>query len=118
MNLGELETLIRKHARANNIAALDEWLTYETLCRYKEWVPAPLGGERRLVDIGCCQPSIGYYFHLGWTDVVGFFKEAGDNSDEAEYTVDNCHARTARIDVELERIPVDDGWADVVLMME
>ena len=118
IGLSGLKELIHRHSRVGDAAAVDAWLTNETLCRYQEWVPAPLAGEARLVDIGCCQPSIGYYFHLGWREVVGIFKEAGDCASAMEYAADGHAARLVQADVEFERVAVDDGWADAVLMME
>src|SRR5690349_13854980 len=102
IKLKELDSLIRAHSRIADQKAVDEWLSHETLCRYREWVPAPFFGEQRLADIGCCQPSVGYYFHLGWNDVLGIFKEAGDCATATEYVVDGRAARLIQVDVEFE----------------
>jgi SAM-dependent methyltransferase len=118
VNLPQLKDLLLRHSQVGDATRLDAWLTHETLCRFQEWVPSPLAREGRLVDIGCCQPSIGYYFHLGWDDVVGVFKEEGDYARETQYTLGGRSARIVRADVEFEPVPVGDGWADAVLLME
>lgn len=118
MELAELERLIHDHARTRDRVAIGSWLTHETLCRYREWVPVPLAGESRLVDIGCYQPSVGYYFKLGWKEVAGLFIEEGECCGTDTYRTDQGMARLMAVNVETEPVPLEDGWADAVLMME
>jgi SAM-dependent methyltransferase len=118
MELPTIEAIMRSHARNSDVATMDTWLTAETLCRYRDWVPAPKPGERRLAEIGCYQPSVGYYFHLGWKEVVGLFMEEGECNSEDRYATEQGKARMIMVDVEKEQIPLESDWADVLLMME
>ncbi len=119
MPTADMARLMRGHARDSSPALLDSWLTHATLCRYRDWVPPPSTRDALLVDIGCYQPSIGYYDALGWTRVVGIAKEEGEGSRAAAYrTPAGLDARIVIADVETAPLPIPDQAADVVLMME
>lgn len=98
----------------------ETWLTDPgTLPRYQELIPSPAPGETKMVELGCYQPSVGYYFKLGWREVVGIYKEDGEGTMQESYTQpDGAAVRFVMADVETQKIPLEDGWADVVVMME
>ncbi len=114
----ELERIFRQHSRLSDERSLNAWLTYDTLCRYRDWVPSPRRGETRLLEVGCYQPSVGYYFHLGWKDVLGCFKEEGQCNKQFAYQDGEARASMTAVDAERERLRAADGWADAVIMME
>lgn len=117
-----LAELFRSHGRLDGDLArnLEGWLRDPvTIPRYLDLVPAPLAGETRLLEVGCYQPTVGYYFALGWRDVVGVFKDVGEGTAVNEYSGDKGeHVRLIMADVETEQLPVADGWADAVVMMQ
>lgn len=121
MTTAELATLFRSHSRLHGALAgnLETWLAEPgTLPRYLELVPSPSAGETRLLEIGCYQPTVGYYFSLGWRDVIGTFLDEGEGTQVDAYNVDDSRVRFVMGDAEAGRLPVDDGWADAVLMMQ
>ena len=119
IDLCEIERVIRAHSRGHNKVSLDAWLTNSTLCRFQEWVPTPAAGETRLLDIGCYQPTIGYYALLGWREVIGVAKEEGECNFNCEYQMENgTGVKNSILDIEVERIPEPDGSIDAALMME
>jgi SAM-dependent methyltransferase len=118
----ELAAQFRSHSRLTGVLAdnLEGWLREPgTLRRYLDLVPRPLAGETHLVDIGCYQPTIGYYFGLGWKEVKGIFKDDGEGTVADAYG-DDQGARVEFVmrDIETEPLPVADGWADAVIMMQ
>jgi SAM-dependent methyltransferase len=117
-----LADLFRSHSRLEGSLAanLEGWLREtDTVPRYLDLIPAPLAGESRLLEIGCYQPTVGYYFALGWRDVIGIFKDDGEGTAITEYAGDaGERVRLVMADVETERLPVADGWADAVVMMQ
>ncbi len=122
MTADEMANLFRAHSRLKGAIAgnLETWLTDpETLPRYLELIPAPAAGETKLLELGCYQPSVGYYFKLGWKEVVGVFKDDGEGTQEDFYSGENgVSARLIMADAETQELPVPAGWADVVVMME
>lgn len=122
MTPAALAELVRSHSRLDGAVArnLEGWLREpETLPRYLDLIPSPLPGEARLLEIGCYQPTVGYYFALGWREVVGVFKDEGEGTAVTEYSGDRGEqARLIMADVETERLPVANGWADAVVMMQ
>ena len=90
-----------------------------TIPRYLDLVPSPAPGEFKLLEVGCYQPTVGYYFALGWREVLGVFKDDGEGTSIDDYAGDSgFHVQFVRSDVEIERLPVADGWADAVVMMQ
>lgn len=122
MTPAELDTMFRAHSRLTGLLAtnLEGWLQEPgTLSRYLELTPRPLTGESRLVDIGCYQPTIGYYFSLGWRDVKGIFKDEGEGTAVDAYAGDHgARVEFVMRDIETEPLPIADGWADAVVMMQ
>lgn len=122
MTTEEIATVFRAHSRLSGSMAvnLETWLADPgTLPRYRDLIPAPGAGESTLVELGCYQPSVGYYFHLGWREVLGIYKDDGEGTVQESYTQpDGASARFLLADVETQKVPVEDGWADVVVMME
>lgn len=122
MTIEEMKNIFREHSRLTSSMEgnLETWLNDQgTLARYQELIPKPTAGESKLVELGCYQPSVGYYFALGWREVAGIYKEEGEGTTQEGYTQPGGGSvRFHMADVETERIPVDDGWADVVVMME
>jgi SAM-dependent methyltransferase len=119
MELAEIDSILRKHSQGNDPAVLEGWLVKATLSRLRDWVPRPAVGERRLLDIGCYQPTIGYYAALGWREITGIAKEEGECISATSYeTAEGATAHTLILDVEKEEIPIPDASIDVVLMME
>lgn len=122
MTTATLAAMFRAHSRLEGALAgnLDSWMNEPgTLSRYLQMTPRPLAGENRLVDIGCYQPTIGYYFSLGWRDVRGIFKDDGEGTAVDAYSgEDGARVEFIRRDVETEPLPVPDGWADAVVMMQ
>lgn len=120
--LEQIASIFRNHSRLDGALKgnLETWLSDPgTLPRYQELIPAPGPGESKLVEMGCYQPSAGYYFHLGWREVLGIYKEEGEGTMQESYTeADGSSARFVMADVETEHVPVEDGWADMVVMME
>lgn len=120
--LEQIASIFRNHSRLDGAMKgnLETWLHDPgTLPRYQEMIPTPEPGESKLVEMGCYQPSVGYYFHLGWREVLGIYKEDGEGTMQESYTeADGSSVRFIMADVETERVPVADGWADVVVMME
>lgn len=122
MTRAALAGLFRSHSRLRGALAanLETWLSDPgTLARYLALIPSPREGETRLLEIGCYQPSVGYYFELGWREVVGTFVDAGEGTLADQYT--GARGETARLmmaDAERERLPVADGWADAVVMLQ
>lgn len=118
----ELALIFRVHSQLQGSFAenMETWLTDAgTLPRYLDLVPSAQPHDSRLVEIGCYQPSVGYYFKLGWREIVGFFKDEGEASCETSYAdASGASARFVRIDVETEKLPLAENWADVVIMME
>jgi SAM-dependent methyltransferase len=115
----EIEGLIRAHSKGHSEVSLNAWLTNSTLRRFQEWVPAPAAGQTRLLDIGCYQPTIGYYAALGWREVIGIAKEEGECNFRCDYQTEiGTRAKNFILDVEVERIPEPDGSIDAALMME
>lgn len=117
-----LEQLLRSHSRLPDHLRdnLETWLKEPgTLERFLELVPAPRSGETTLVDIGCYQPSVGFYFKLGWRSIIGFFVEEGEATVSGSYEETNgASVRFIKSDVESERLPIGDATADVVLMLQ
>jgi SAM-dependent methyltransferase len=113
-----VESIIRKHAAGHDKASIDAWLVKSTLARFSEWVPAPVGGERKLMDIGCYQPANAYYAALGWRSVIGIAKEEGECNRSSSGELNGTEVANIILDVETQRIPVADETVDVVLMME
>jgi 2-polyprenyl-3-methyl-5-hydroxy-6-metoxy-1,4-benzoquinol methylase len=119
MELSDVERVIREHGRREDQKVLDLWLTRSTLSRFRDWVPAPAAGETTLMDIGCYQPTIGYYAALGWTHVIGVAKEKGEcNSPELYSAPVGVAVVNLIVDIEKQRIRQNDESVDVVLMME
>jgi SAM-dependent methyltransferase len=119
MELREIENVIRAHSEGHSEVSLNAWLTHSTLSRIQEWVPAPPTGQTRLLDVGCYQPTIGYYAALGWREVIGIAKEEGECNFRRDYQTENgTKARNFIFDIEVERIPEPDESIDVALMME
>jgi SAM-dependent methyltransferase len=122
MTLEEMTSIFRTHSRLSGSMAgnFETWLTDPgTLPRYQELILPPAPGETKMVELGCYQPSAGYYFKLGWREVVGIYKEEGEGTMQECYTQpDGGTVRFLMADVETQKIPIEDGWADVVVMME
>jgi SAM-dependent methyltransferase len=119
MELSKVEFLIRAHSKGHSEVSLNSWLHYATLCRFQQWVPGPAVGQTRLLDIGCYQPTIGYYSALGWREVIGLAKEEGECNSRNSYTTESgTKVKNVILDVEVEHIPEPDDSIDVVLMME
>lgn len=122
MTPAELATAFRAHSRLTGALAanLAGWLQEPgTLTRYLELTPRPLTGEQRLVDIGCYQPTVGYYFSLGWREVKGLFKDDGEGTAVDAYAgEDGARVEFVMGDIETEPLPIADGWADAVVMMQ
>lgn len=118
MILKEIEAAIRSHSRDHNLQSLNKWLTEETLSRFRDWVPAPSTGQTKLLDIGCYEPSIGYYVALGWKSIIGVAKEVGECSRCESYTVAGHDVQLFIADLEATAIPIPDASVDTVLMME
>lgn len=122
MTTAELADMFRAHSRLTGVLAdnLEGWLREPgTLSRYLELVPRPLAGEGRLVEIGCYQPTVGYYFSLGWRDVKGIFKDAGEGTTVDAYAAaDGARVEFLMQDIETAPLPIADGWADAVVMMQ
>jgi 2-polyprenyl-3-methyl-5-hydroxy-6-metoxy-1,4-benzoquinol methylase len=117
-NLKTIEQIFRQHARGHDERVLNQWLSVSTLSRYRDWVPRPDDADTSLLDIGCYQPSIGYYFALGWRRVIGIAKEEGEVASASAYTQDGHSADIRIVDVEREEIAIEDGSIDAVVMME
>jgi SAM-dependent methyltransferase len=117
-----LAALFRAHSRLRGALAanLETWLADSgTLARYLSLIPSPRAGETKLLEIGCYQPTVGYYLELGWRDVVGTFLDEGEGTQVDEYRGE--HGQSVRFlmaDAERERLPVPDGWADAVVMLQ
>lgn len=121
VDLKGIEDIFRNHSRNNDHVTLDHWVSYSTLCRYRDWTPRPERGQLRLMDVGCYQPSIGYYFELGWREVVGIAKEEGEMVSSSCLTYNTSDDKKADIvimDIEKQEIPLDDESIDSALMME
>jgi 2-polyprenyl-3-methyl-5-hydroxy-6-metoxy-1,4-benzoquinol methylase len=118
MDLKTIEKIFREHSKGNDEVTLNVWLTYSTLCRYRDWVPRPEEGETTIIDVGCYQPSIGYYFELGWRQVYGIAKEEGEVVSASSYNSGTMKADILIMDVEREKIPIRSEFADVIIMME
>lgn len=119
MLLREIDSAIRAHSKGHNLQSLNKWLSEETLARFRDWVPSPKEGETTLLDIGCYEPTIGYYVALGWKSIIGVAKEEGECSRSESYCVENAYEVKLLItDLEDAVIPIPDGSVDVVLMME
>jgi len=118
----QLAALFRQHSQLGGELAgnLETWLNDPgTIPRYLELVPAPRTGESRLLEIGCYQPTVGYYFSLGWRDVIGTFLDEGEGTVVDSYSgAAGEQVKFVMADAEIERLPVEDGWADCVLMMQ
>src|SRR6185503_15351913 len=92
MTVQELDQLFRQHSRLEGKAAenLETWLGNGGAARrYLDLIPKPLPAEKIFVEIGCYQPSVGYYWHLGWENVIGFYKDDGEGTLEMEYQDDD-----------------------------
>jgi SAM-dependent methyltransferase len=117
-----LAALFRSHSRLRGdlAANLETWLADSgTLARYLALIPAPRAGETKLLEIGCYQPTVGYYFELGWHEIIGTFLDAGEGTQIDEYGSDSGQSvRFVMADAERERLPVPDGWADAVVMLQ
>jgi SAM-dependent methyltransferase len=117
-----LGALFRTHSRLEGALAqnLETWIREPgTLERYLALVPKPVDGETRLLEVGCYQPTVGYYAALGWRDVIGIFLDAGEGTERGAYqTADQARVRFEMADIETARTSVADGWADAVLMMQ
>jgi len=122
MTPAALGDLFRTHSRLEGALAgnLETWLAEPgTLERYLALVPKPLAGETRLLEIGCYQPTVAYYASLGWRDVMGIFLDAGEGTElDAYTTAEGARVRFEMADVETDRLPLEDGWADAVVMMQ
>lgn len=121
MTAGELAALFRSHSRLDGAMAgnVETWLNENgTVERYLELVPRPGAGETKLLDIGCYQPTAGYYFALGWRHVIGTFVDTGEATAEGGYREGAGEIRFVMADAEQTPLPVDDGWADAVVMMQ
>ncbi len=121
MNITEMRNLFLDHCRLQGAMRenLNTWLgTGGALLRYRDLTPRPLNNEEKLLEIGCYQPSVGYYIALGWKHIRGFFKEDGEGTAEDHYEHAGSSVHLSKLDVEVEPIPVADGWADAVIMME
>lgn len=122
MNPKELDQLFRNHSQLTGASAgnLESWLMDGAAAkRYLELIPAPADGEKHFVEIGCYQPSVCYYWHLGWKNVTGFFKDDGEGTMETKYQDGSGNQATLiRLDVENTPLPLADDSADVVVMME
>lgn len=121
MTPGELATMFRSHSRLGGelAANLESWLREPgTLLRYLELTPRPFAGETRLIEIGCYQPTVGFYFQLGWRDVRGVFKDDGEGTVVDTYSEGGGRVEFVMRDIETEPLPVADGWADAVVMMQ
>lgn len=122
MSPSALEEILRSHSRLPDHLRgnLETWLKEPgTLERFLALVPAPRSGETTLVDIGCYQPSVGFYFKLGWQSVIGFFVDEGEGTLTGSYEEPGgASARFIKSDIESERLPIDDETADVVLMLQ
>src|SRR5687768_515520 len=109
MDLAEIARVMRAHAGGIDPHTLDVWLGEPTLRRIQEWTPRPAAGERRLLDIGCYAPAIGYYAALGWREIIGVAKEEGEcNRAEVHPMPDGVTARTMILDVETEPLDLPD----------
>ena len=117
-----LEELLRSHSRLPDHLRdnFETWLKDPgTLERFLTLVPAPRAGETTLVDIGCYQPSVGFYFRRGWRSVIGLFVDEGEATVTGSYEdASGASARFIRSDVESERLPLGDATVDVVLMLQ
>ncbi len=122
MTVQEVDQLFRQHSRLEGKAAenLKNWLGDGGAARrYMDLIPKPLVGEGKFVEIGCYQPSVGYYWHLGWKSVTGFYKDDGEGTLETQYQ-DGLGNQAVLIkqDVEMAPLPLPHNHADVVVMME
>lgn len=121
MTPADLERLFRDHNRlppelAGNV---ETWLAERgTLERYFELVPRPNQPGQVLLDVGCYQPTVGYYFALGWSSVIGTFVDAGEGTVLENYSVDGHDATFVMADVETERLPMADASVDAVVMLQ
>jgi SAM-dependent methyltransferase len=122
MTPAALAALFRSHSRLEGTLAgnLETWLAEPgTLPRYLALVPKPAAGETKLLEIGCYQPTVGYYFSLGWRDVIGTFVTEGEGTEVTHYEdPSGANVRLVMVDAEHAPLPVADGWADAVLMMQ
>ena len=122
MNPKELDQLFRNHSQLTGASAgnLDAWLMDGAAARrYSDLIPEPASGEQHFVEIGCYQPTVCYYWHLGWKNVTGFFKDDGEGTIETKYQdKEGNQATLIRLDAENTALPLADGSADVVVMME
>lgn len=122
MTPAALANMFRSHSRLQGALAgnLEAWTREPgTLGRYLDLIPAPAAGESRLLEIGCYQPTVGYYFSLGWREVLGIFKEDGEGTAVDDYTGEGgAQVRFVRSDAETDRLPLPDAWADAVVMMQ
>jgi SAM-dependent methyltransferase len=117
-----LEELLRSHSRLPGHLRdnFETWLKDPgTLERFLTLVPGPRSSETTLVDIGCYQPSVGFYFKLGWRSVIGLFVDEGEATVTESYEdATGASARFIRSDVESARLPIGDATVDVVLMLQ
>lgn len=119
IDLNTLEQVFRHWSLDNPEVSLNAWLQENTLARYRDWTPAPRPGETTLVDIGCYQPSIGYYWRLGWKTVLGVTKEAGELlSPEKHNRARDPEVCVVLGDIEREQLPVAANSVDAVMMTE
>ncbi len=122
MNPKELEQLFRKHSQLTGATAgnLDAWLMDGAAARrYLDLIPKVEKGEQHFVEVGCYQPAVCYYWHLGWKNVTGFFKDDGEGTIETKYADQAGNKATLiRLDAENTPLPLADNSADVVVMME
>lgn len=119
MDLNTIEKIIREHSQGHAKESLDSWLSYSTLCRFRDWVPAPSSPNDRLLDIGCYQPAIGYYAALGWQFVSGVVKEEGECNRTSSYSLGaSGKAENIVCDVETGKLPIGDETIDTVLLLE
>ena len=118
MDLDEVAQFIRANAGGYDSRSVDAWLSHSTLARYRDWVPPPASGESTIMDIGCYEPSLGYYSALGWQDIVGIFKEENEIARSGSSRFAEKRVQMVRLDVEVEAIPRESNSVDVVLMME
>lgn len=119
MDLDTIEQIIREHSQGHAQESLDSWLSYCTLCRFRDWVPAPNSPNDRLLDIGCYQPAIGYYAALGWRFVTGVAKEEGECNRASSYSLAvDGKAENIVCDVESGKLPIGNETIDTVLLLE
>lgn len=117
-----LASSFRSHSRLEGALAanLDGWMREPgTLGRYLALTPKPNPGEACLVDIGCYQPTVGYYFELGWQHVIGVFKDEGEATLHEGYaSPQGQRVDFVMRDVESQRLDLPDNFVDAVVMMQ